>query len=187
MATARSGHASATFLHAHAKPWAWHPLLSNVRHNTAMLIWYAAGTVAAIVIAWLASLVHASGHAPLGLVSIAVGVALGVALWKLAGALRTLVSRRHLVLGALLLSIVTIVGEHTWLYLDFRRQWTAAREKSPQVALFRPESPWSFREFVANEADGKHVTLWSIDAIIILVTTIATVLIFPPQSPAPNP
>jgi len=39
-----------------------------------MLIWYGAGAVAAIVIAWLAALVHASGHAPIVLVSLAVGV-----------------------------------------------------------------------------------------------------------------
>ncbi len=142
-----------------------------------MLIWYAAGAVAAIVIAWLASLVHASGQAPLGLVSTAVGVALGATLWKLAGALRTPTSRRHLVLGTILLSIVVIAAEHTWLYLDFRRQWTAAREKSPQIALFRPESPWSFREFVANEADQKQIIVWSIDAILIIVSAATTVFI----------
>jgi hypothetical protein len=27
MATARSGHASETFRHAHATPWAWHPFI----------------------------------------------------------------------------------------------------------------------------------------------------------------
>ena len=29
MATARSGHAPAAFLHAHAKPWAWHLATSD--------------------------------------------------------------------------------------------------------------------------------------------------------------
>ena len=45
-----------------------------------MLTWYAAGLVAAIAVAWLAAMLHASGHAPVGLVSIGVGTALGVAL-----------------------------------------------------------------------------------------------------------
>ena len=54
----------------------------------AMLIWYGAGAVAAIAIAWLAALVHASGHAPIGLVSLVVGIALGVVLAKIAATQR---------------------------------------------------------------------------------------------------
>ena len=61
-------------------------------------------------------------------------------------------SRRSLILGTILLAILTVLAEHTWLYLDFRRQWQEAREKSPQVAIFRPESPWSLQEFFAIEA-----------------------------------
>src|SRR4051812_23378762 len=107
-----------------------------------MLIWYGADTVAAIVIAWLAALVHASGHAPIGLVPLAVGSALGATLTAIA-AVQRIGDRKPLIIGTLLKAIVALLAEHTWLYLDFRRQWHEAREKSPQVAVFRPESPWS--------------------------------------------
>ena len=141
-----------------------------------MLIWYGASTVAAIAIAWLASLVHASGHAPIGLTSLSVGVVLGIALMKVASALQIRPARRHLIVGAIVLAIVTIIAEHTWLYLDFRRQWAKARETSPQVAMFRPETPWSPREFFANQATPGQITVWCVDAVVILASTLGTVV-----------
>jgi hypothetical protein len=154
-----------------------------------MLIWYSAGAAAAIVIAWLASLIHASGHAPVGLISLAVGVALGVVLTKIATALRVAGTRR-LVVGTVLLAILTVVAEHTWLYLDFRRQWRESREK-PQVAVFRPETPWSLSEFFRNEATPERATVWCIDAALIVaaaVTTVAWLNRVPTSDPpAPSP
>ena len=140
-----------------------------------MLIWYGASTVAAIAIAWLASLVHASGSAPVGLTSLAVGIGLGVALSRIAAAAPMRPARRHLIIGAILLAIVTIIAEHTWLYLDFRRQWSKAREQA-QVAIFRPESPWSLREFFANQATSEQITVWCVDAAVILTSTLGTVV-----------
>jgi hypothetical protein len=155
-----------------------------------MLIWYGAGTVAAIVIAWLAALVHASGHAPIGLVSLAVGVALGAVLAKIA-AIQWVVGAKRLIVGTILLAILAVIAEHTWLYLDFRRQWHEAREKSPQMAMFRPESPWSPREYFAIEATPEHAALWCVDAIVILAGAVGTVVVMPkivsPQSPALKP
>jgi ABC-type uncharacterized transport system permease subunit len=150
-----------------------------------MLIWYGAGAVAAILIAWLAALVHASGHAPIGLVSLAVGIALGAVLRKIAVTLR-FASRRHLIIGTILLAIVAVLAEHTWLYLDFRRQWREAREKSPQVALFRPESPWSPREYFAIEATPEHAALWCVDAAIIVASAVGTVIALS-RNPSPQP
>ena len=106
-----------------------------------------------LLIAWLAALVHASGHAPIGLVSLAVGIGLGAILDRIAAAQRV-AGRRRLIIGTILLAIVTVLAEHTWLYLDFRRQWHESREKSPQVAMFRPESPWSPREYFAHRGDA---------------------------------
>jgi hypothetical protein len=155
-----------------------------------MLIWYGAGSVAAIAIAWLAALVHASGHAPLGLVSLAVGIALGVVLRKIA-ATQQLNGRRQLIIGTLLLAIVAVLAEHTWLYLDFRRQWQEARQKSPQVAIFRPESPWSPREFFLNEATPQRTAVWCIDALVTIASAVGTVVALSrnpsPQPPAPSP
>jgi ABC-type uncharacterized transport system permease subunit len=155
-----------------------------------MLIWYGAGAVAAIAIAWLAALVHASGHAPLGLISLAVGIALGAVLKQIA-ATQQVTGRRRLIIGTLLLAIVAVLAEHTWLYLDFRRQWQEAREKSPQVAIFRPESPWSPREFFLNEATPQRTAVWCIDALIIIASAVGTVLALSktpnPQPPTPSP
>jgi hypothetical protein len=155
-----------------------------------MLIWYGAGAVAAIAIARLAALVHASGHAPIGLVSLAVGTALGATLIAIAATQRVAGFRR-LIIGTLLLAMLAVLAEHAWLYLDFRRQWQEAREKSPQVAIFRPESPWSPREFFLNEATSQRIALWCIDALITIASAVGTIAALSrnpsPQTPATSP
>src|SRR5262245_44630608 len=156
-----------------------------------MLIWYSAGAAAAIAIAWLASLIHASGHAPVGLVSLSVGVALGFALAKLTTTLQVTGTRR-LIIGTIILAVLTIAAEHTWLYLDFRRQWRESREK-PQVAVFRTETPWSPSEFFRNEATPERATLWGVDAALIIAGAVTTVALLSratpsdPQPPVPSP
>jgi ABC-type uncharacterized transport system permease subunit len=155
-----------------------------------MLIWYGAGAVAAIAIAWLAALVHASGHAPIGLISLAVGIALGAVLKKIAASQRV-TSRRQLIIGTLLLAIVAVLAEHTWLYLDFRRQWQEARDKSPQVAIFRSKSPWSPKEFFLNEATPQRTAVWCIDALVVIASAVGTVVALSktpsPEPPVPSP
>ena len=74
-----------------------------------------------------------------------------------------------------MLAIVAILAEHAWLYRDFRRQWHESRAKSPQLAMFRPETPWSAREYFAHEATPQQLILWSIDGAIITAATVATV------------
>lgn len=151
-----------------------------------MLIWYVAGAVAAIAVGWLSSLVHASGHAPIGLVSLSVGVVLGAILAKLAANQR-ITGRRQLIIGAISIAILTILAEHTWLYLDFCRQWKTSREKSPQVAMFRPENPPSPRDYFANEWSAKTAAIWISDAVIIIASTFATFWILTPATRVPDP
>jgi hypothetical protein len=134
-----------------------------------MLIWYGAGAVAAIVLAWLVALVHASGHAPVGLVSLVVGLALGAILAKIA-ANQQIVCRTRLIIGTILLAIVAVLSEHTWLYLDFRRQWQESRATSAQVAMFRPEQPWSPSEYFAHELTPQSAALWCVDAVLIVTS-----------------
>jgi hypothetical protein len=141
-----------------------------------MLIWYGAGAVAAIVIAWLASLIHVSGHAPVGLVSVAVGISLGAALTGIAASLR-LAGFRRLLVGAAILAILTVVAEHTWLYLDFRRQWQAERAKSAAVAMFRPESPPLPAEYFSQEGTPRQLTFWCLDAAIITLGSVGTLFV----------
>jgi hypothetical protein len=150
-----------------------------------MLIWSVAGAVAAIAIGWLASLIHASGHAPIGLVSLAVGVLLGAILAKLAAS-QEITSQRRLVIGSVVFAIVTTLAEHTWLYVDFCRQWKASREKSPQVAMFRPETPPSPREYVANEWSPQTAAIWSLDAALIVASAVLTMRLLYPTPKIPD-
>jgi ABC-type uncharacterized transport system permease subunit len=141
-----------------------------------MLIWYLAGGVAAVAVGWLAAIFHGTGHAPVGLVSLGVGAALGAALAVLAARLHV-TCRTRLVVGTILLSLVTIIAEHAWLYRDFRRQWHRARNESAQVALFRPESPWSPAEYFARELATRRAALWGADAVLIAGAAAGSVLL----------
>jgi len=69
-----------------------------------------------------------------------------------------------------LLAIVTVLAQHAWLYHSFRQQWHEARAKSPEVALFRAEAPWSPREYFARELTPYRAALWCLDAALITVT-----------------
>jgi hypothetical protein len=138
-----------------------------------MLLWYVAGVSVAIAVSWLAALLHVSGYAPLGIVSLGVGCVLGAAFGGTSTTLRV-AGRRELVIGTILLSILTVLAEHAWLYRDFRRQWHAARANSAEVALFRPESPWSPAEYLAREASAERVALWVVDAALIAAAAMGT-------------
>jgi hypothetical protein len=141
-----------------------------------MLLWYAAGLFVAIAVGWLAAIVHASGNAPIGIVSLAAGVVLGATLRALAATQR-IDSRRMLVVGATLLAFVTVLAQHAWLYHDFRRQWHKVRAESAEVAMFRPEAPWSPREYFTRELTPQRAALWCTDAALITTTTAGTVFI----------
>src|SRR5262249_54916464 len=134
---------------------------NGLKHT--MLIWYGAGAVTAIFVAWVASLIHSSGNAPLGLVSIGVGATLGVFLANLAATLK-LTGKNPPFIGAVLPSILCILAEHPWLSLDFRRQWHADQAKTPQVAIFRPDTPWSPAQYFAHELTPRQGALWAVDA-----------------------
>jgi ABC-type uncharacterized transport system permease subunit len=132
------------------------------------------GFVVAIAIAWIASLIHRSGHAPLGLVSIGIGVALGAALGILAATLRV-AGHRNVLVATLTLALIAIIAQHAWLYANFRREWREGRENSPQVKMFRDEQPWSPWDYMTREATPQRVTLWCIDAALITATALGTV------------
>jgi hypothetical protein len=141
-----------------------------------MLIWYGAGLVTAVLIAWLAATVYAWIPVPVGLVSLVVGIALGATISGIAATHR-LVWGWRLILGSVVLSIVTILAEHAWLYLEFRQQWHTERTRSAAVAMFRPEAPLSPAEYFAREATPPQLALWCVDAAIITACTLGTVFL----------
>src|SRR5687768_12228756 len=99
-----------------------------------ILIWYLAGAIAAISVAWLAAKLNIAGVAPIGILSLAVGALLGAVLGGIA-TLTHVTCRKQLVVGAIVLSILAVLSEHAWLYRDFRRQWHEARAANAHVAM----------------------------------------------------
>ena len=142
-----------------------------------MLLWYVGGLLAALAIGWLASLFHSAGFAPVGLLPLCVGLALGVALNALAATLHV-ARRRGLLIGALILALITAIAQHAWLYLDFRRQWQEARAKSPEMAMFRPETPWSPSEYFERELTAENAALWAFDAALIVAAATGAVVVW---------
>jgi hypothetical protein len=152
-----------------------------------MTRWYLGGIAAAIAIAWLAAQVQLTGHAPLGIVSLGVGLALGATLVAL-GSLADVCCRKRLILGTLLFSILTVATQHAWMYRDFHRQWHAAQTANPQVAMFRPGEPWSPREYFAREATASRIALWTVDAAAIVATATSMIVLWQRRkSPTSDP
>src|SRR6476619_5607980 len=152
-----------------------------------MFIVYGFGVIVAILIGSSAAMIHASGHAPVGLVSIGVGAALG-ALYNSIAVWRGVQRGRSFVLSTIVLAILTVLSKHDCLYLDFCRQWRESRENSPQVAMLRPESPLSLREYLAHQWSPQRAALWCLDAVLITASAVGTVVVLSikPQPPAPN-
>ncbi|MCI0493175.1 MAG: hypothetical protein L0Z07_09590 [Planctomycetes bacterium] len=139
--------------------------------------WYVGSMVAAVAIGWLSARLNLAGLAPVGILPLGIGIALGAAISGLAAAMRV-TCRARLVVGTLVFSLVTVAAEHTWLYRDFRRQWHAARTNEPQVALFRPEIPWTPSEYMARELSPGTTVLWAADAALIAGAAIGSVLVW---------
>ena len=147
-----------------------------------MLIWYAAGLIAAIAVGWLAAAIHLTGRAPIGLLAIGVGAALGTILHTIATTQRV-AGRTRLFVATILLALTTVLAQHAWLYHDFRQQWHQARIESADVAMFRPEDPWSPREYFARELTPQRAALWCLDAAIITSATVVTVALLDRKRP----
>jgi hypothetical protein len=154
------------------------------RPRSSLLTWFAAGALAAVASGFVAARLNLWGLAPIGLLPIAVGCLLGAILGWLA-AFAGVKCRVRLILGTIVLAAVTALAEHAWLYLDFRRQWHEARANSAEVALFRPETPWSPMEYFTREASSGRWALWFTDAAMITsaaVLTSLTVLRYAPKT-----
>jgi hypothetical protein len=129
-----------------------------------------------VVVGFVAARLNLWGFAPVGLLSIGIGMLLGAILGGLAG-FCDVTDRRQLVLGTLALAICTVLAEHAWLYHDFCRQWHEARANSAEVALFRPESPWSPSEYFAREASAGRLVLWAWDAALIVAASLGAAVV----------
>ena len=136
--------------------------------------WFLGGIAAGAAVGWIAARCHATGIAPVGLVSLAAGLTLGYALSKLAAVTGMTVSKR-LLAGVAIFALVAVFVEHTWLYWDFRRQWQEARAVNPQVALFREVEPWTPAEYLWREVSTARIGLWCVDAALIVAGAVGVV------------
>lgn len=143
--------------------------------------WYAAGAAAAVVVGYVAAVLNRAGWAPVGIMSLGVGLVLGLILAALAAMTHSL-GRRQLVAGTVVLALVTVAATHAWLYREFRADWRAARAGSPQLAMFRPEQPWSPREYFAHEFSPGRAVLWCVDAVLVVAAAVGTVAVWHRQA-----
>jgi hypothetical protein len=133
------------------------------------------GAAAAVTLGWVAAKLNVSGFAPVGLLPLGIGIALGASVCGLVG--RGGVPRwSRLVIGTTAFGILAALAEHAWLYRDFCRQWREARAGQTQLAMFRPETPWSATEYFAREATPGHVALWCADAAILVAAAVGVVV-----------
>jgi ABC-type uncharacterized transport system permease subunit len=135
--------------------------------------WVGGGWIAAMGVGSVAAMVHLSGHAPLGLVSLGVGVGLGLILGILAARLQ-ITARKHTILLTVLLACVAVISQHAFIYGDFRRQWRESL-RSPQVAMFRSEKPLSPIQYFSHEVTPERIALWCLDAGIIITCSVFVV------------
>jgi hypothetical protein len=149
-----------------------------------MFLWYIAGYALAGTIGWLASIVYASGHSPVGLTSLVVGAILGATLCGIAAGLKITRTRR-LITGTIVIAVLTVLAEHTWLYLDYCRQWQQAVAAKPQAALFRA-TPHSAAEYFSHELTPESAALWLLDAVLITSNAAGVMFVLHHNSLAPN-
>jgi hypothetical protein len=142
----------------------------------ALSLFVLGGIVAAVALGWVVAKLNVAGFAPVGLLPLAVGIALGSATGRLASA-TGLINRKRLILATLSFAILAVLAEHAWLYRDFCRQWGEARASQAKVAMFRPETPWSPAEYFAHEASPARVALWCVDGVLVVAGAVGAVIV----------
>jgi hypothetical protein len=141
------------------------------------LLFCIAGLAAAAALGWVGAMLSLNKTAPVGLVPLGIGLALGLVLIGLAEVARTK-ERRLMLIGAVAFAIFTVFAQHAWLYQAYRQQWKKDRIERPAVALFRSEtSPLSLTAYFQREVSFSpgQTALWALDAALILVATVTII------------
>lgn len=134
------------------------------------------GVAAAVGVGLAAATISRTGWAPVGIFSLGVGIAVGVAASKLARWSQIACPTRVAV-ATLVMALATVVAQHAWLYRDYRQQWHTVREREPALAWFRPETePMAPGEYFATEYSPARLAFWAIDAALVAAAAIGTVL-----------
>lgn len=142
------------------------------------LAWLASGAVVAVVLAWLSLQLQTAGFAPVGLLSLLLGAALG---GVLVGLLRLLgIGHRPTLLGGSLLLAFALAGSQHWLaYQADRARFDEALEQHPTFAFAQASGTEfgarTFGEYLQLEAHAGRRWLWILDAGLIALAAVAIV------------
>jgi hypothetical protein len=150
-----------------------------LRVSVSPCLFFALGAVAAVALGWVGAAFSLASKAPVGVVSVGIGVALGLLLVGLAQMLRVS-QRRVLLLGAVVLAIVTTLSQHGWLYRAYCGKWRQDRIDQPAVALFRPETePLSVVAYFRRELNfaPSQAMLWIMDGALIVAAAVGVIIV----------
>jgi len=147
--------------------------------NAPHLAWFTGGAIAAAAVSWVGATLNVADKAPVFLLSLGVGLSLGLLLFAMAQILNAK-NRRRLIAGSVVLAALTVASQHLWLYRAYRQQWWKNRIETPTVAIFRPEeSPLSLRAYFAREIgySPRQPALWAVDAALVVAATAGVVIL----------
>ncbi len=143
------------------------------------LLFLLGGAAAAVAIGWASAMLSVTGKAPVGLLSLGIGIALGLLLVALAELTR-FKSPRGLVVSVALCAVLTVLAEHGWLYRAYRQKWQQNRVEHPAVALFRPDdAPLTLAGYFHRElqfAPGQW-KFWLVDGGLIVAGAVGVVIL----------
>jgi len=147
-------------------------------HPWNLTLWSALALPLAVGVAVVSMQLQWHGFAPAGILSVLVGLLLGVLLaWA---ARRTGMGHRPSgLIATLVMAEIAVASQHAIAYQDYRQAYLAAEQSSPELALvhasnpdFGPAGPG---EFLRAAARGGHGWLWLLDAVLITTTAVCVV------------
>jgi hypothetical protein len=147
-------------------------------HPWNLMLWTALALPLAAGIAVVSMQVQSHGFAPAGVLSVLVGLLLGILLAWVAR-LTAMGHRRSGLVAALVAAGITVAGQHQIAYRDYQQAYLAAEQSSPELALVHAANPdfgpVGLGEFLRVAARGGHGWLWLLDAILITASTLFVV------------
>lgn len=153
--------------------------MNTLNNAERWLIWFAAGTLAAAAIAWVAFQIQQEGIAPAVLFPMFVGAALGAALAAVGHVVR-LPGRRAAAIGAVCFGLLAVVAQD---YIGYRYRMRAfddkLAEQSPLAAIaaggtdLRP----TFADHLADKLRSRPVW-WTVDLLLTAAAAGAVLMLW---------
>ncbi len=137
--------------------------------------WFACGTLWALALAWASVGLQSGGFAPVGLLSLLIGILLGGGLAAFARWIE-FGHRRAALLGTLGLALLTVGGEHGFSYRRHLQGMERAVQANPKLALARAANeefrPPTVAEYLRASAERGRLWIWGLDAVLIALAAV---------------